>query len=92
MKAIRVSEYGGPSVLKLEEVPAPQPGAYFASFGGSALQLRLVCYVGNFRDVGNATDCLNSAIRAKFKAAGIDIPFPTSAVHLTSTAGKPLSL
>jgi NADPH:quinone reductase len=26
MKAIRVSEYGGPSVLKLEEVPPPQPG------------------------------------------------------------------
>ena len=25
MKAIRVSEYGGPSVLKLEEVPPPQP-------------------------------------------------------------------
>jgi NADPH2:quinone reductase len=26
MKAIRVSEYGGPSVLELEEVAAPQPG------------------------------------------------------------------
>ena len=26
MKAIRVSEYGGPSVLKLEEIPTPQPG------------------------------------------------------------------
>ena len=26
MKAIRVFEYGGPSVLKLEEVPTPQPG------------------------------------------------------------------
>jgi hypothetical protein len=26
MNAIRVSEYGGPSVLKLEEVPTPQPG------------------------------------------------------------------
>src|SRR2546423_15026625 len=26
MKAIRISEYGGPSVLKLEEVPTPQPG------------------------------------------------------------------
>jgi NADPH:quinone reductase len=26
MKAIRVSEYGGPAVLKLEELPAPQPG------------------------------------------------------------------
>ena len=27
MKAIRVSAYGGPEVLKLEEVPAPKPGA-----------------------------------------------------------------
>ena len=26
MKAIRVSEYGGPSVLKIEEIPTPQPG------------------------------------------------------------------
>ncbi|MGH7364790.1 MAG: NADPH:quinone reductase [Candidatus Rokuibacteriota bacterium] len=26
MKAIRVSEYGGPSVLKLEEIPTPPPG------------------------------------------------------------------
>src|SRR5437867_12344044 len=26
MKAIRVSEYGGPSVLTLGEVPAPEPG------------------------------------------------------------------
>src|SRR5712691_9649225 len=26
MKAIRVSEYGGPTVLKLDEVPAPKPG------------------------------------------------------------------
>jgi NADPH2:quinone reductase len=27
MKAIRVHEYGGPAVLKLEEVPDPKPGA-----------------------------------------------------------------
>ena len=27
MRAIRVSAYGGPEVLKLEEIPAPQPGA-----------------------------------------------------------------
>jgi NADPH:quinone reductase-like Zn-dependent oxidoreductase len=26
MKAIRVSEYGGPSVLKIEAVAAPTPG------------------------------------------------------------------
>jgi NADPH2:quinone reductase len=28
MKAIRVSEYGGPSVLRLEEVPTPAPGPH----------------------------------------------------------------
>jgi NADPH2:quinone reductase len=27
MKAIRVTEYGGPSVLKLQEAPLPQPGS-----------------------------------------------------------------
>src|SRR2546427_7232207 len=27
MKAIRVHEFGGPEVLRLEEVPAPRPGA-----------------------------------------------------------------
>src|SRR5215467_7889898 len=27
MKAIRVHEFGGPEVLQLEEVPAPQPGS-----------------------------------------------------------------
>src|SRR5215468_5146012 len=26
MKAIRVSQYGGPSVLRLEDVPTPEPG------------------------------------------------------------------
>ena len=27
MKAIRVHEFGGPEVLKLEEVPTPKPSA-----------------------------------------------------------------
>ena len=27
MKAIRVHEFGDPEVLRLEEVPTPQPGA-----------------------------------------------------------------
>jgi hypothetical protein len=26
MKAIRVHEFGGPEVLRVEEVPTPQPG------------------------------------------------------------------
>ena len=28
MKAIRVTEYGGPMVLKLQETPLPQPGPH----------------------------------------------------------------
>jgi len=28
MKAIRVTEYGGPAVLKLQETPLPQPGPH----------------------------------------------------------------
>ena len=27
MKAIRVHEFGGPGVMRLEDVPDPQPGA-----------------------------------------------------------------
>ncbi len=27
MKAIRVHEFGGPEVLRLEEVPTPEPGS-----------------------------------------------------------------
>jgi len=68
---------------------SPQPSAYFVSIGGFALQLRLVCYVGNFREVGVVTDSLNSNIRANFRAAGIEIPLPSTAVYLTSEAGKP---
>ncbi len=68
---------------------APQPSAYFVSIGGSALQLRLVCYVGNFREAGEVTDGLNSTIHARFKAAGIDIPFPTTSVYVTK---RPTSL
>ncbi len=67
---------------------APPPAAYFASFGGSELQLRLVCYAASFRDAGDVTDSVNSAIRTKFEAAGIQIPFPTRAVYLTSESEK----
>lgn len=44
MKAIRVHEYGGPTVLRFEEVPTPTPGA------GQAL-VRLVMAGVNFVDI-----------------------------------------
>jgi NADPH:quinone reductase len=48
MKAIRVSEYGGPEVLKLEEIPTPEPGS------GEAL-VRVRAAGVNFIDVYQRT-------------------------------------
>src|SRR3990170_1947954 len=44
MKAMRVHEYGGPEVMRLEEVPVPQPGA------GEAL-VKLAASGVNFIDI-----------------------------------------
>ena len=44
MKAIRFHSYGGPEVLKLEEIPIPEPGT------GQAL-VRVVAAGVNFIDV-----------------------------------------
>ena len=41
MKAIRVSAYGGPSVLKVEEIPAPHPGATQERIGVPRLFLQI---------------------------------------------------
>lgn len=68
---------------------SPPPAAFFASFGGSALQLRLVCFARSFRESGDVTDAVNSAIRAKFQAAGIVIPFPSQSVYLASNEKNP---
>ncbi len=68
-------------------LPDPKPSAQFVNFGGSSLQLQLVCYVGSFKGVGDATDLLNSSILAKFKSAGIGIP-DLRAVYIAST-GEP---
>jgi len=73
-----------PAVLDL-----PKPAALFMSFGASALQLRLACYVRSFRDTGDVVDAVNTAIREKFRAAGIVIPLPSQSIQLTSDTPEP---
>jgi small-conductance mechanosensitive channel len=63
---------------------SPKPAALFTSFAASALQLRLVCYARSFRDVGDVTDAVNTAIREKFRAAAIVVPLPSQSIHLSS--------
>ncbi len=48
MKAIRATEFGGPEVLSLVEVPTPSPAA------GEAL-VRIACAGVNFMDIGQRT-------------------------------------
>jgi small-conductance mechanosensitive channel len=51
-------------------------GAFFRSFGKSGLNMMLVCYIASFRDRRSVIDALNSAINARFKSAGIEMPYP----------------
>ena len=54
MKAIRVHEFGGPEVLRLEEVPTPQPGP-----GQVLVRIRGVGVnpVETYIRAGNTRDC-----------------------------------
>ncbi len=63
-------------------MPTPAPAVFFKSFAESALSFVLYCYAKNFADVMAITDQLNTAIDAKFRAAGIDMPFPIRTVYL----------
>ncbi len=83
------SDVGKVKSLMLEAVgedarvmPTPAPAVFFRSFGESALSFVLYCYAKNFADVMAITDQLNSGIDAKFRAAGIDMPFPIRTIYL----------
>ncbi len=60
----------------------PEPVAVFKSFGESALNLSLICFIADFRNRLMVTDVLNTAINAKFAAAGVEIPYPIRSVRI----------
>jgi small-conductance mechanosensitive channel len=61
---------------------SPPPVAFLSAFGPSALNLRMTCFVGSFMDAGTANDSILSAVDARFKAAGIEVPYPSRTVYL----------
>lgn len=66
-----------PHILK-----EPPPVAFFDNFGDSALNLKLFCFLPNLENRWLTIHNLNSTINAKFKAAGVEIPFPQRDLNL----------
>jgi small-conductance mechanosensitive channel len=68
-------------------VSAPGPAAFLLGFGESALEFELRCIVADMENALSVRSELNYAIIAKFRAAGIEIPYPQR--ELRWRAGEP---
>ena len=62
----------------------PRPRVRFRTFGDSALNLELLCWVGNPALTARATHKLNRAIYKRFQAEGVEIPFPKRSISISS--------
>jgi len=60
----------------------PPPEAYFTAFGDSALQMALFFWVDDYTKVFPTVDRINSLLIRKMGDQGIEIPYPTSTVHI----------
>lgn len=71
-----------PSVMR---DPAPQVA--FMQFGDSSLKYVLYCFVPSLSNRLPTTDALNTQIIERFRAAGIEIPFPQRDLYVRSISG-----
>ena len=62
----------------------PPPHALFDSFGASALNFVMRCYLPNLGNRLSVIHELNVAVDREFRAAGIEIAFPQQDVHIRS--------
>lgn len=69
-----------PSVITDGSVAPPR--VLFLSFGDSALNFELRCFVRNVDDRGQIISDMNFAIEAAFRAEGVEIPFPQRDVYV----------
>jgi small-conductance mechanosensitive channel len=65
-----------------EVLKKPEPRVRFRSFGETALEYELLCWVSEPVDKGRVTHELNRAVYQEFAKAGVVIPFPQLDVHL----------
>jgi len=66
-----------PDVLK-----DPRTEIYFTEFGESSLNVLLMYWIADYRDKFRVMDAVNTEIKKRFEAEGIEIPFPQRDVHL----------
>lgn len=62
----------------------PEPLANFFGFGDSALNLRLFAFISNLEKRLQTLHDLHTTIDKKFKAAGLEIAFPQTDLHVRS--------
>jgi len=60
------------------------PKVLFLSFGDSALNFELRCFVRNVDDRLQVISDMNFAIDAAFRAEGVEIPFPQRVLHINN--------
>jgi potassium efflux system protein len=72
-----------PRVLK-----DPQPMVLFLSFGESSLDFQLRVWISDFNDRRIIQSELNRDIDRRFRAEGVEIPFPQRDLHLRSVDGR----
>jgi len=65
----------------------PEPAALFIDFGDSALLFELRLFVPNIERRLIISSDIRFAIDAAFRAAGIEIPFPQTDIHIRSAEG-----
>jgi len=62
----------------------PSPHVVFDSFGASALNFVMRCYLPNMENRLTVIHDLHMAVDREFRAAGIEIAFPQQDVHIRS--------
>lgn len=76
------------AIAEPEVCEDPEPRVRFRAFGGSSLDLDLLCWVENPEVRGRVLDALNTAIYKRFKTEAIEIPYSKQDVYIKELPGN----